>query len=255
MSMAFVCTHWVRSPPWRSSCPVWFCGLGGKSYVGSGEIRRPAGLCSVAISETSAEPAGLSAPARGVVSQPVTVFEDQDRELVRRAVGGELEAFDELVRKHQRPLFGYVYRMCGNRADAEEVVQQALIRAWQGLAGFRGQSSFKTWLYRIATNLCINRVTRRKPLVELPEELPAPKSDEPAAAHRQRVVDELVQHALEQLPKDQRAALVMVTYDDMSYQEIAHALGKTAKAVDSLLVRARRNLRKLLEPARAKGQV
>jgi len=178
-----------------------------------------------------------------------------DQEFVERARAGELGAFDELVRRHQRPLFGYVYRMCGNRADAEELVQQALIRAWQGLAGFRGQSSFKTWLYRIATNLCINRVTRRKPLVEIPEELPAPQSDEPAAVHRQRVVDEVVQHALDQLPKDQRAALVMVTYDDMSYQEVAHALGKTAKAVDSLLVRARRNLRKLLEPAREKGKI
>jgi RNA polymerase sigma-70 factor, ECF subfamily len=201
------------------------------------------------------EATGLSASAPPLVSGPVTLLPDPDTDLVRRAAQGELESFDALVRKHQRPLFGYVYRMCGNSPDAEEMVQQALIRAWQGLKGFRGQSSFKTWLYRIATNLCINRVTRRKPLVEIPETLPAPRTDEPVETLRRKVVDELVQQALDKLPADQRAALVMVTYDDLSYKEVAHALGKTPKAIDSLLVRARRNMRELLEPARAKGQI
>ncbi len=199
--------------------------------------------------------AGLFPAERPLLSGSVTRLPDPDSELVGRAAGGELEAFDELVRRHQRPLFGFVYRMCGNRADAEEMVQQALIRAWQGLAGFRGQSSFKTWLYRIATNLCINRVTRRKPLVEIPETLPAPQADEPEETLRRKVIDELVQAALDKLPSDQRAALVMVTYDELSYNEVAQALGKTPKAVDSLLVRARRNMRQLLEPARQRGQL
>jgi len=199
------------------------------------------------------ESTGLSEAEVAVVSGPVAI--NPDREFVARARAGDLAAFDELIRRHERGLFGYVYRMCGNRADAEEMAQQALVRAWLALSGFRGDSSFKTWLYRIATNLCINRVTRRKPLVEIPETLPAPDTDEPEEVFRRRKLEGLVQEALSHLPNDQRSAIVLATYQDMSYKEIARTIGKTPKAVDSLLVRARRNLRKLLEPARAKGQI
>ena len=159
------------------------------------------------------------------------------------------------MRRHQRGLFGYLYRMCGNPADAEEMAQQAMVKAWKGLAGFRGASSFKTWLYRIATNLCINRATRRKPLVELPETLPAPASSEPPEVYARGQRITAVREALDQLPADQRAALVMVEFQEMSYRETAAALGRSVRAVDSLLFRGRTNLRKLLEPARQKGIV
>ncbi len=152
---------------------------------------------------------------------------DRDHELARKAQAGDLAAFEELVRCYQRPLFAYLYRMCRNSSEAEEMAQAAFVRAWKGLAGFRHQSSFKTWLYRIATNLCINRRTRTRPTYELPENLVAP----------------------------QRAALTLATYEDMSYKEIAAAIGKSERAVDSLLFRARRNIRKLLEPAHRKGVV
>lgn len=180
---------------------------------------------------------------------------DQELALARSAQAGDLTAFEELVRRHQRGLFGYLYRMCGNPADAEEMAQQAMVKAWKGLAGFRGASSFKTWLYRIATNLCINRATRRKPMVQLPENLPAAATSEPAEvyAREQRVT--AVRDALDRLPADQRAALVMVEFQEMSYRETAAALGRSVRAVDSLLFRARANLRKLLEPARQKGIV
>lgn len=180
---------------------------------------------------------------------------DVDRELVVRAQAGDLGAFEELVRKHQGPLYGYVYRMLGNRDEAEELVQVALVQAWKHLGGFRGNSSFKTWLYRIATNRCINKVTRRKPTVELPETLVGPESEEPEQGFRRRRREELVRGALDRLPVDQRAALVMATWEDMSYKEIGRAMGRSARAVDSLLFRARQNLKKLLEPARERGEV
>jgi RNA polymerase sigma-70 factor (ECF subfamily) len=172
---------------------------------------------------------------------------------VQKAQGGDMAAFEELVRRHQRGLFSYLYRMCRNTSDAEEMAQAAMIKAWEKLAGFRGASSFKTWLFRIGTNLCFNLRTRRKPTEELCETMAAPDSERPEAAFRQKVCEERVRAALECLPEDQRAALVLSVYQDMSYKEIAETLGKTVRAVDSLLFRAKANVRKALAEDRAKG--
>ena len=176
-----------------------------------------------------------------------------DQELVQRAQGGELAAFEELVRRHQRGLFSYLYRMCRNSSDAEEIAQAAMVKAWEKLGGFRGASSFKTWLYRIGTNLCFNLRTRRKPTEELSEMMAAPDSETPEAAFQQRMREEAVRRALGCLPDDQRASLVLSVYQDMSYKEIAETLGKTVRAVDSLLFRAKTNVRKVLAEDRAKG--
>lgn len=180
---------------------------------------------------------------------------DVDAELVVRSKGGDLEAFEELVRKHQRPLFAYLYRLAGDANAAEEMTQAALVKSWKALSGFRGRSSFKTWLYRIATNHAINRVKRRKPTTELSELLAAPEEGQPEETFRRRCREKLVRAALDRLPPDQRAALSMATWDGMSYREIARALGKTERAVDSLLFRARTGVRKLLAPARREGLV
>jgi RNA polymerase sigma-70 factor (ECF subfamily) len=178
-----------------------------------------------------------------------------DRELVDRAQAGDLAAFEELVRRHQQGLFSYLYRMCRNSSDAEEMAQAAMVKAWEKLGGFRGASSFKTWLYRIGTNLCFNLRTRRKPTEELSETMAAPDCERPEQAYQQRVREEAVRTALAGLPNDQRAALVLSVYQDMSYKEIADALGKTVRAVDSLLFRAKTNLRKALAGDRAKGVI
>jgi len=180
---------------------------------------------------------------------------DDDRDLVLKAQAGDLAAFEELVRRHQHGLFSYLYRMCRNTSDAEEMAQAAMVKAWEKLGGFRGASSFKTWLYRIGTNLCFNLRTRRKPTEELDETMAAPDGERPEAAFRQKVCEERVRAALACLPEDQRAALVLSVYQDMSYQEIADTMGKTVRAVDSLLFRAKSNVRKALAEDRAKGIV
>lgn len=180
---------------------------------------------------------------------------EEDAVLVKRAQDGDMSAFEDLVRRHERPLFSYMYRMCGNRADAEEITQAALVRSWQALGGFRGASSFKTWLFRIGMNLCYNRRTRTKPTEELDESLAGPQGQEPAELYEQRVREEAVQAGLVRLPDDQRSALVLSVYQELSYKEIAEAMGKSVRAVDSLLVRAKANLRKALEPARSRGVI
>ena len=187
-------------------------------------------------------------------------FQDQkvvtdDRELVQRAQAGDMAAFEELVRRHQRGLFSYLYRMCRNSSDAEEMAQAAMVKAWEKLGGFRGASSFKTWLYRIGTNLCFNLRTRRKPTEELTETMAAPDAERPERAYHQKVREDAVRNALERLPADQRAALVLSVYQDMTYEEIADTMGKTVRAVDSLLFRAKANVRKALAGDRAKGIV
>lgn len=174
---------------------------------------------------------------------------------MQKAQAGNLNAFEELVRRHQRGLFSYLYRMCRNTSDAEELAQAAMIRAWEKLSGFRGASSFKTWLYRIGTNLCFNLRTRRKPTEELSETLTAPESERPEAAFKQKVREDTVRRALAGLPADQRAALVLSVYEDLSYKEIAESMGKSVRAVDSLLFRAKTNVRKALAEDRKKGVI
>jgi RNA polymerase sigma-70 factor, ECF subfamily len=183
------------------------------------------------------------------------VNQSEDGQLVGQAQAGEMPAFEELVRRYHGPLYCYLYRTCRNGADAEEMTQESFVKAWEGLRGFRGASSFKTWLYRIATNLCINRLSRRKPLDPLSDDLPAAHRDEPEEALRQRVLSEHIGRALEVLPADQRSALVLSIYEELSHEEIAEAMGRSAASVNMLLYRARIGVRQELEAARGRGLI
>jgi RNA polymerase sigma-70 factor, ECF subfamily len=180
---------------------------------------------------------------------------DPDGVFVRDARSGNLAAFEELVRRHEAALFSYLFRLTGNRDSAEELAQAAFVRAWEKLDGFEHRARFKTWLFRIAYNLGINRLTRTRATEELPESLAAGAEAQPPELLRTRQLNNVVRDALSRLPPEQRACLILATYEDMSYQEIGRALGKSNRAVDSLLVRARQNLRRLLEPARRKGLI
>lgn len=176
-----------------------------------------------------------------------------DSDLVGRARAGELEAFEELVKRHQQPLFGFLYRMCGDANLAEELTQAALVRSWGKLGTFRGESSYKTWLFRIGANLLFNRRTRARPEFELSEFLPAREQDQPEESFRRKQREKLVQAALDRLPADQRTALILSVYERLSYKEIGQTMGRSVRAVDALLFRAKTNVRKLLTEARAKG--
>ncbi|MFO7649731.1 MAG: sigma-70 family RNA polymerase sigma factor [bacterium] len=178
-----------------------------------------------------------------------------DRELVARAQAGDLGAFDELVRRYGAALYRYAWRNTRNAAAAEELAQEAFVHAWKGLGRFRGDAGFRTWLYRIATNLCINRAKRRRPTEELPEDLAAGPQGEPDARYRERARAAAVEQALGQLPADQRAAVVLSVYDNLSQAEIAVAMGRSVASVNSLCYRGRLALRELLAPARKAGIV
>lgn len=165
-----------------------------------------------------------------------------DDELMRRIATGDAEAFRRLVRRHQDRVGSLIFRFAGSTSDAEDLAQEVFLRVYRAAPRYRPQQAFRTWLYRIVTNLCMTHRRRIRPL-SLPDsaDLPGHPIDSDAAER-----EEAVRRAIAKLPAQQRMAVVLRQYEAMSYDEIAGAMGVTAQAVDSLLVRARRSLREWL---------
>ena len=171
-----------------------------------------------------------------------------ERALVEACLAGRREAFDVIVERHRRTVYQLCYRFVANHEDASDLAQDVFVRAYRGLRHFRGQSSLGTWLYRIGVNVCLNRVSART----LPTEPIADRqfvdhdgetgSDRLLRAEQQARVRE----AIAQLPRKQRATLILRVYHEMSHQEIAEALGSSVGAVKANFFHALGNLRKLL---------
>jgi RNA polymerase sigma-70 factor (ECF subfamily) len=175
-----------------------------------------------------------------------------DDELMRLAGSGDRAAFSRLVGRHLRRATGVAGRVSGNRADAEEIVQEAFLRAWQKAPDWKAQAdrpdgaAFSTWFYRVLVNLCIDR--KRKPTAD-PIEAASEVADEGRDGFdvtHSGEVRRRVAAALQTLPDRQRAALVMCHYEGMTNIDAAQVLDITVGALESLLVRARRALRDAL---------
>ena len=168
-----------------------------------------------------------------------------DLELVD-AVETDLEAFGELIRRHQDFVFGAAMRIVRNPVLAQDVAQDAFVRAYKALPDFRGQAAVRSWLYRIATNLALNAVQRRK---EYPaDSMPEATSD--VGPEHETMRDEMASHlrsAIEELPQDLKEPLVMREYGCLSYQEIAEQLDLPLNTVRTRILRARRALRAPME--------
>lgn len=174
------------------------------------------------------------------------------RELIARARQGDDGAFAQLVEPAMGPLFRHAQRMLGNAQDAEDATQDALVKAYQNLAAYRGEAEFTTWLYRILTNVCLDalRRRRRRPQAagEDPEQLlarlPDPEGVEDRALAREQM--QLLERALAQLPPQMRSLLVLREVDDLSYEQIAQVLGVRVGTVKSRMSRARLKLQKIV---------
>ncbi|MEW5946086.1 MAG: RNA polymerase sigma factor [bacterium] len=155
---------------------------------------------------------------------------------------GELEAFEEIVSRYQRSAWNTAYRFLYNHEDAEDVVQDAFIRIFDAAPRYRPDASFKTFFYTILIRLCLNRIDRRKPDADLPEDIPGP---EPGAAERLMESEKrrAVRSSLAALPPAQRMAVVLRYYEGMGYKEIANAMQISEKAVERLLSRGRAGMR------------
>jgi RNA polymerase sigma-70 factor (ECF subfamily) len=168
---------------------------------------------------------------------------DDDRDLLARSRAGHLDAFERLVRAHQDRIYNLAYRITGNHEDAADAAQEAFVKAYQGLAHFRQDAAFSTWLHRIATNAALDLIRRRSPTppVELPLDLPAPDSLD-TDVHR-REIQRRIHAALGHLAPEFRVAVVLRDLEGMAYDEIARTLQVPVGTVRSRISRAREALR------------
>lgn len=180
-----------------------------------------------------------------------------DADLVTAAAAGDRDAFDELVRRHQRAIVNLARAMTGGAADAEDLAQEAFVRAWKSLRQFRGESAFHTWLHGIALNVIRTHRGRMARLRRLLFERPPDADIDPVelASVDERTDERLalrdgIDRALAQLPDDLRAAIVLRDVLGFEYREIAETLGVPIGTVESRIFRARQRLRPLLEHLR-----
>jgi RNA polymerase sigma-70 factor (ECF subfamily) len=168
---------------------------------------------------------------------------DDDQVLIARARAGDLEAFETLVRVHQDRIYNLAYRITGNHEDAADAAQEAFVRAFQGLARFRQDAAFGTWLHRIATNAALDLVRRRPAVspIELPADLSAPGGPEQEASRRE--ISRRVQAALGAVPVEFRAAVVLRDLQGFAYEDIARVLQVPIGTVRSRISRGRDALR------------
>ena len=185
--------------------------------------------------------------------------DDNDQQVVQRVQAGDKAAFDLLVRKYQHRVLKLVGRFVNDAAEAEDVAQEAFLKAYRALPAFRGDSAFYTWLYRIAINTAKNTLVsnRRRP-VDFDLDLQDPEQHDRQAMLKDAdtpegvlLTDEIrvvVERALEQLPEDLRTAIVLRELEGLSYEEIAEAMDCPVGTVRSRIFRAREAIDKKLKP-------
>lgn len=203
-----------------------------------------------------------------------------DRAVVTAAIAGDESAFTTLTRRHRRELHVHCYRMVASFEDAEDLVQETFLRAWQKRSTFEGRASFRSWLYRIATNACLDHIAKHRRVVSerelqttesglpLPPHVPwlepypdrlldqiAPREGEPDATLVAKETIELAYLvALQFLPAKQRAVLILSDVLDWSARETASLLDDSVPAVNGALRRARASLRERFQPMPAVGR-
>jgi len=188
---------------------------------------------------------------REVDSRPddrARLAELSEPELVAACLEGRPGAFDLIVERHRRPVYQICYRFMGNHEDASDLSQEVFLRAFRGLARFKGGSTLGTWLHRIAVNTCLNRLALKAPRTEPLEGV------QQVDAHAESASDRLlrderaarVRAAVARLPRKQRAALILRTYQELSHQEVAQVLGTSVGAAKANVFHALQNLKKLL---------
>jgi RNA polymerase sigma-70 factor, ECF subfamily len=165
-----------------------------------------------------------------------------DSELVERLQRGEEPAFDALMLRYKRPVVNFAYRMLGDAGDADDVAQEVFVRVYHRIGDYRPRAKFSTWLFALARNACIDRLRYRK---RHPTE-PLETAPEPAATAQYDDIGERIAAAIAELPEEQRTAIVLAEYHELSYAEIAGVMKCSEKSVESRLYRAKQTLRQRL---------
>ena len=180
-------------------------------------------------------------------------------ELMPRIAEGDEDAFEILVNRHQTFVLNLIYRFIGDRTQAKDLAQEVFVRVWQAAKSYKPEAKFTTWIYRIATNVCFNELksARRRRWFQyrgfnednegsIEETFPdGSPTAEDLLLEKER--SRQIFDALQSLPDNQRMALVLKRYNDLSYEEISRVMGCSVSAVESLLVRAKRTLQEKLK--------
>jgi RNA polymerase sigma-70 factor (ECF subfamily) len=179
-----------------------------------------------------------------------------DEELVARSQRGDVDSFNQLILRWERPIYALAYRVIGREEEARDVCQEAFLRAFRALPGFKGQAKFSSWLYRITLNLCRDwiRRQRRAPVSQMPEDMDVlemaaargpVESIEDLVARRE--LSAVVEEAMALLPDEQRTAIILKEYHGMTFQEIADLQGCPLSTVKTRLYQGLSVLRRQLE--------
>lgn len=176
-----------------------------------------------------------------------------ERELIARLQKRDEATFEELIRQYEKKVYTLCFRMCGNSEDAEEAAQDAFLALWRGIDRFRQESSLSTWIYRLATNACIDTLRRRKKQsgsVSLDDEElfvdAVDTSPQPQETVEHRETQKLLQEGLSALPEEYRKVLILREIEGLSYTEIAESASIELGTVKSRISRGRSLLRNFL---------
>ena len=178
---------------------------------------------------------------------------EQEAAIVRKVLGGDANAFETLVLEYEKNVYNIALRMTGNSEDAADMTQEAVIKAYNSLQSFRGDSKFSVWLYRIVSNVCLDflRSKNRRPTVSLSVEDDdgedaqldvADESQSPELLLDRKLTRDSVRRGLDSLPPDYRQILLLREIQGLSYDEIAQALSLEVGTVKSRIFRARKRL-------------
>jgi RNA polymerase sigma-70 factor, ECF subfamily len=186
-------------------------------------------------------------PQAPVEREPITQSQEvSDTELMRRLAAGQINALAELVQRHQDTVRAVAYRMSSRWDVADDVAQDTFLRIHRSAAGYRPTAAFRTWMYRIVVNLCLDRARALRPGPLPPQPLVA-RGDAPDEPLQQAERVAAVQRAVAALPERQRIVLILHRFEQQSQRQIVQATGWSASAVESLLTRAYQQLREKLE--------
>jgi RNA polymerase sigma-70 factor (ECF subfamily) len=197
-----------------------------------------------------------------MTEEPQVTAVDPDVQLMIRFQEGDLEAFDALFARHVHSVVNFAYRFVRNRDVAEELAQEVFLRVHDAAPTYRPRAKFRTWLYRIATNICLNEI-RRPQFRARHESIQGAKEDEvggipmkcvdrnaagPDVVMERRAIAAALKNALARLPEKQRVAFILNKYQDLSYAEVAEVMATSEKSVKSLIHRAKEAMAEHLRP-------
>ncbi len=173
-----------------------------------------------------------------------------EEKLISRAARGDAAAFNELLGMHEKRMYAVCLRMCANHEDAQDCLQEAMLRIYRSISGFKGQSTFSTWIYRVTMNTCLDELRKKKnkPSTSLDSLLDtgwSPSDDYDTPEHRAIEGERktAIQNAIADLPEDMRSAVVLRDIEGFSYDEISGMLGINVGTIKSRISRGREKLR------------